>query len=44
MQSFFCRLAPADSVIYASARAFGATLWTQDSDFDGLDGVRFRAS
>lgn len=38
------RLALADSVIYASARAFGATLWTQDTDFDGLEGVRYRAA
>jgi predicted nucleic acid-binding protein len=33
----------ADSVIYATARRHDATLWTQDSDFDGLDGVRFIA-
>lgn len=31
----------ADSVIYATARAHGATLWTQDADFEGLDGVRY---
>jgi toxin FitB len=31
----------ADSVIYATARRHQATLWTQDRDFDGLDGVRF---
>ena len=31
----------ADSVIYAVARREEALLWTQDSDFDGLDGVRF---
>ena len=33
----------ADSVILATARAFGATLWTQDSDFEGREGVRFVA-
>ena len=33
----------ADSVIYASALSIGATLWTQDVDFEGLDGVRYRA-
>ena len=32
----------ADSVIYATARVNGAEVWTQDSDFDGLDGVRYR--
>ena len=31
----------ADSLMLATARAHGATLWTQDADFDGLDGVRF---
>ena len=31
----------ADSVIYATARAEGATVWTQDEDFEGLDGVRY---
>ena len=33
----------ADSVIYATARAYEATLWTQDADFKGLPHVRFRA-
>lgn len=37
------RLPLADSVMLASAQAFGATLWTQDVDFDGLPGVRYRA-
>ena len=32
----------ADSVIYASALTHEATLWTQDTDFDGLDHVEFR--
>lgn len=36
-------LAPADSIILATARAFDATLWTQDVDFDGLEGVEYRA-
>jgi predicted nucleic acid-binding protein len=35
-------LALADSVIYATARAAGATLWTQDADFEGLPEVRYR--
>lgn len=33
----------ADSVIYATARKFGAILWTQDSDFEGLAQVRYFA-
>ena len=36
------RLPLAESVIYATARVYGAEVWTQDSDFDGLDGVRYR--
>ena len=35
------RLPMADSVILATARAHNAVLWTQDSDFRGLDGVRY---
>ena len=37
------KLALADSVVLATARRFEATLWTQDSDFEGLPGVRYRA-
>lgn len=37
------RLALADSVIYATARRFGALVWTQDADFEGLPDVRFVA-
>jgi predicted nucleic acid-binding protein len=33
----------ADSLIYATARRHGATLWTQDEHFQGLPGVRFFA-
>lgn len=36
-------LAMADSIILATARAAGATLWTQDAHFGGMDGVEFRA-
>ena len=32
----------ADSVILATARLHEATLWTEDSDFEGMDGVRFK--
>lgn len=35
------KLALADSLIYATARAFQATLWTQDAHFSGLEGVEF---
>jgi predicted nucleic acid-binding protein len=37
-----CGLPLADSVILATARLHEATLWTQDADFEGMDGVRFR--
>jgi len=32
----------ADSMIYATAKASKATLWTQDADFKGLEGVQYR--
>jgi predicted nucleic acid-binding protein len=35
------RLAMADSIILATARSFNATLWTQDADFRGLEGVEY---
>jgi predicted nucleic acid-binding protein len=31
----------ADSVMLATARGSGAILWTQDSDFENIDGVRY---
>lgn len=31
----------ADSIIYATAQQFSATLWTMDADFSGLPGVRY---
>ena len=37
------KLPLADSVIYATARAYEATLWTQDADFERLPHVRYRA-
>lgn len=37
------RLPLADCVVYATARAGRATVWTQDSDFVGLPGVKYRA-
>jgi predicted nucleic acid-binding protein len=36
------KLPLADSVIVATARAYGATIWTQDAHFKDLPGVRFR--
>ena len=36
------RLPMADSVVLATARLHGAVLWTQDADFDGVPGVRYR--
>jgi len=35
------RLPMADSLILATARAYGAILWTQDKDFQGLPDVRY---
>jgi predicted nucleic acid-binding protein len=37
------RLPMADSIVLATARVHDATLWTQDADFEGLAGVRYRA-
>lgn len=36
------RLAMANSLIYAAARAHQATLWTMDRHFEGLPGVEYR--
>ncbi|MDN5865092.1 MAG: type II toxin-antitoxin system VapC family toxin [Gammaproteobacteria bacterium] len=37
------KLPLADSVIFATARKYGAVLWTQDADFKGLKNVRYFA-
>ena len=37
------KLPMADSVILATARAHDAVVWTQDADFDGLPGVKYKA-
>lgn len=34
-------LAMADGIILAPARLTGATLWTQDVDFEGMSDVRY---
>ena len=36
------RMPMADSVVLATARLCDASLWTQDADFEGLPGVRYR--
>jgi predicted nucleic acid-binding protein len=37
------KLPLADSIIYATAMRFEATLWTQDEHFDGFENVRYFA-
>ena len=34
----------ADAIMLSTARAHGATLWTQDSHFEGVEGVRYKAA
>ena len=35
------KLPLADSIIFATAKKYDATIWTQDSDFKGLPNVKF---
>ena len=42
-QAVALRLPLADSLIYATAQAHKATLWTQDAHFEGLQGVKYFA-
>ncbi len=35
------KLPLADSIIFATAKQFNATIWTFDADFRDLDGVRY---
>ena len=37
------RIPLADSVILATARTYRATIWTQDKDFEHIEGVRYRS-
>lgn len=37
------KLAMADSIILATAHQHEAVLWTQDEDFEGIAGVRYKA-
>ena len=36
------KLAMADAAMYAMAREFDATFWTQDADYQGMDGVLYQ--
>ncbi len=36
------RLPLADSIVFATALQHDAILWTQDADFEGMPGVRYR--
>ncbi len=38
------KLPMADAVILATAHIHEATIWTQDSHFDGIEGVRYRGN
>lgn len=39
--SFEFKIAMADSIVLATTRAYDGTLWTQDIDFEGIDGVQY---
>jgi predicted nucleic acid-binding protein len=39
--SLEAKLPMADSIMLAAARTTGSTLWTQDKDFEGVEGVRY---
>lgn len=39
--SFELKIPMADSIMLATAREYDALLWTQDADFEGMEGVRF---
>ena len=39
--SAILKIPMADSIILATGRVFDATVWTQDADFEGLDGVQY---
>lgn len=39
--SLYYDLPMADSIILATARRFNCTIWTQDSDLQGIEGVHF---
>lgn len=35
------KLPMADSIMLSTARLYNAILWTQDNDFEGIDGVKY---
>ena len=35
------QIAMADSIILATTRAYNATLWTQEADYKGMEGVQY---
>lgn len=37
------KLAMADSIVLSTARSYNATLWSQDADFEGIEGVQYVA-
>jgi len=37
------RLPMADSIMLTTAQTLGATFWTQDADFEGVEGVKYVA-
>jgi len=39
--SFDLKMPMADAIILTTARAYQATVWTQDDDFAGLSGVKY---
>jgi toxin FitB len=41
--SLNAKIPMADSIMLATARAYEATLWSQDSDFENIPGVRYIA-
>lgn len=36
------KIPQADSIVLATAKAYQALLWTQDSDFHGIEGIRYK--
>ncbi len=39
--SFTEKIPMADSIMLATARAYSATLWSQDADFENITGVKY---